>query len=287
MPAAVELQQLTKDFRTGWLGRRRRAVDGIYLTIPTGAVCALIGPNGSGKSTTIKLLLGLLTPTAGACRVLGSSPTEVAVRRRMGYVPESAVWPEQVTAREWVDLAARLSGLSGVGVKAAVDAALDAVDLGACADRRIGTYSKGQRQRVELAQAIVHGPELLILDEPAEGLDPESAALCVAIMARQRARGGTVLIASHQFDVLESVCDHVAILGRGRLCAAGPLATLARNSERAPTFAIEAASSSLVDELQAWLDARGARLRPLDATGQHLGALYRETLGAEPGRASR
>ncbi|GAB1488350.1 hypothetical protein MASR2M8_07950 [Opitutaceae bacterium] len=284
MPSAIELQQITKDFRTGWLGRRRRAVDGISLTIPTGAVCALTGPNGSGKSTTIKLLLGLLMPSAGECRVLGSTPQAVAVRRRIGYLPETAVWPEQATGREWIGLAARLAGLHGAGLAAAVKAALNAVDLDVWADRRIATYSKGQRQRVGLAQAIVHAPELLILDEPADGLDPASSELCATIIRCQRARGGTVLIASHQFDLLEEVCDHVAILQHGRLRVAGPIAGLAGGrSAESLSFAVDA-SSPVIEELDAWLISRGVHRRSLAATGQRLGALYRATIGDEPGR---
>lgn len=281
MSAAVELQQLSKDFSVGWLGRRRRAIDSVTLTLPTGSVCGLMGPNGSGKSTTIKLLLGLLAPTSGVCRVLGCSPDDVPVRRRIGYLPEAAVWPEQTTGREWIALAARLAGLAEAAVPPAVAEAIAAVELGPVADWRIGICSKGQRQRIGLAQAIVAAPELLILDEPADGLDATSASLCAAIIERQRSRGGTVLIASHQFDLLESVCDHVAILEQGRLVAAGPMAELMGPRELTEDLAVEVIPP-VAAELERWLAARGGRLRRMTTVGRRLGALYRATLGGEP-----
>lgn len=283
MSAAVELQQLTKDFRTGWLGRRRRAVDAVSFDLPIGAVCGLIGPNGSGKSTTLKLLVGLLRPTAGGSRVLGAPAASVAVRRRIGYLPETAAGFAHATGEECLELAARLAGLTGRRVTDAVEAALTAVNLAALADRRLATYSKGQRQRLGLAQAIVHSPELLILDEPADGLDPDAAALFARIIRRQRAQGGTVLMASHQFDLLEAVCDHIAVLDRGQLRAAGPLAAVPCAEETSIDLAVEA-SAAVIAELRTWLGERGV-LRPSPVPpGQRLARYYRDVLGlpAEP-----
>ncbi len=286
MSVAVDLQHLTKDFCPGLFGRSRRALDDVTLQVPSGTVCGLIGPNGSGKSTTIKLLVGLLTATRGSARIWGAPAGSPGALRHLGYLPESPVWPEYLTGREWIELAARLAGLDRAALRTRVESVIAAVALEADADRRIAVYSKGLRQRLGLAQAIVHEPRLLILDEPADGLDPDAALLCQDLIVRHRAAGGTVLIASHQFDLLESVCDHVAILDHGRLVRAGALELLGRTEpETESPVAITGLPPSEIAALRGWAADRGAQVQTSGPAGARLARVYQSALTAGAGRA--
>lgn len=168
--AAVELEGLTKDFATGLRGVRLRAVDHLSLRIGGGEVFGLLGPNGSGKSTTIKVILGLLAPTAGACRVFGVPSERVESRVAVGYLPEAPNFYRFLSGRELVAFYGRICGLSGAKLAARVAEVIAWVGLTEAAERRVGTYSKGMLQRIGLAQALVHDPRLVILDEPTAGL---------------------------------------------------------------------------------------------------------------------
>ncbi|MEO6246554.1 MAG: ABC transporter ATP-binding protein, partial [Opitutaceae bacterium] len=166
---ALELRGLVKDFSSGLRGLKLRAVDHLDLRVEAGQVYGLLGPNGSGKSTTIKLLLGLLEPTAGDCAIFGVSSGRVEARRDVGYLPESPYFYRHLSGRELVRFYARMCGMGGATLAARLDEVLELVGLTAAADRRVGTYSKGMLQRIGLAQALVHDPRLLILDEPTAG----------------------------------------------------------------------------------------------------------------------
>jgi len=276
MDAAVELQDLSKDFPAGLRGGRLRAVDRLTLTFPAGRVCGLLGPNGSGKSTTIKLILGLLAPTAGCCRVFGAPAGTREVRRQTGYLPESPAFPRHLSGFELVRFYARICGLPAAGLDARVRACLARVDLADAADRRVGTYSKGMLQRVGLAQAIVHDPRLVILDEPAAGLDPAAAAHLNALILRLKAAGKTILITSHQLASLEEVCDRVALLDRGRLLAAGEVAALNADGRARQSLVVEPLAAEQLDALRGWLARRGRRLLAVETPRVRLEEFYRD-----------
>lgn len=230
--AAVELAQLTKDFSVGLEGLRLRAVDSLNLRIGRGQVYGLLGPNGSGKSTTIKLILGLLEPTAGHCRVLGVPCGQVEARRLIGYLPESPYFYSYLSGRELVRFYGRMAGLEGARLNARVAEVMAWTGLAAAADRRVETYSKGMLQLIGLAQMLVHEPELVILDEPATGLDPASVEAVNTLILNLKDEGKTVLITSHLTDQIQEVCDRIAILDRGRLIVECAVSDLPVNDRR-------------------------------------------------------
>lgn len=214
---ALEAHNLTKMYRRQHLGRTAvtRGVEGVSFSVDPGTVFGLLGLNGSGKTTTIKLLLGLLRPTAGTVSVFGEPVPSPAVLRNIGYLPEVPYFYRYLTAREILSFYGRLSELSDVPKKTA--AALDLVGLTAWADKRLAEFSKGMLQRVGLAQSLLHDPALLIYDEPVSGLDPLAMQEMRDLILRLKARGKTVFLSSHHIAELEKICDNVGILAAGSL----------------------------------------------------------------------
>ncbi|WP_377805669.1 ABC transporter ATP-binding protein [Azospirillum sp. A29] len=216
----AEVQGVTKRYG------ETEAVRGVDLTLAPGECVAMVGHNGAGKSSLIKLMLGLTTPTAGRIRVLGGDPASAAcspIRRRIGFLPENVAFHPSMTGRETLDFYARLKGAS----RRDNDALFEKVGLEPAAiRRRVSTYSKGMRQRLALAQALLGGPKLLFLDEPTTGLDPALRQSFYAIVAELRDQGTTVLLCSHALTELEGQADRVVVMSRGRKVADGSLATL-------------------------------------------------------------
>ncbi|WP_431859722.1 ABC transporter ATP-binding protein [Azospirillum sp.] len=202
------------------------AVREVDLDLAAGECVAMVGHNGAGKSSLIKLMLGLTTPTAGRVRVLGGDPASAAashIRRQVGFLPENVAFHPSMTGRETLDFYARLKGVPRAGN----DALFERVGLEpAAVRRRVGTYSKGMRQRLALAQALLGGPKVLFLDEPTTGLDPALRQSFYGIVASLRDAGTTVLLCSHALTELEGQADRVVVMNRGRKVADGTLATL-------------------------------------------------------------
>lgn len=273
--AAIELRGLTKDFAVGLRGLKLRAVDHVDLRVEAGTICGLLGPNGSGKSTTIKLLLGLLEPTAGSCTVFGVPSTEVAARGAVGYLPEAPYFYRHLTGRELVRFYGRISGLGGRTLESRIDEVLATVGMAPAADRRVGTYSKGMLQRIGLAQALVHDPRLLILDEPTAGVDPVGSAAMAQLILDLKARGKTVLITSHLLGQIEDICDRVAMLDRGRLVLEGAVRDLVGQKGR-QALVVEALPEAELAELKAWLAAKGRRLEAVETPRSRLDRIFLE-----------
>jgi ABC-2 type transport system ATP-binding protein len=220
---AVEARSLVRRYR-GTAGRGPVvALAGLDWTVPRGVTAGLLGPNGSGKSTTMRLLLGLHAPTSGTVRVLGHPAGHREARRRTGYLPEDADLYPFLTARESVAMVAALHGVPRKERKERTAALLDRVGLSAEADRRVEGFSRGMKRRVGLAAALVHEPELLLLDEPTAGLDPVGREGLLTLLDDCKRRGVTVILSSHVLSDVERLCDRVAILGSGRLAAEGSL----------------------------------------------------------------
>lgn len=216
MPAILELQGLTKHFRSNWTMRRFVALDGLELAVPAGEVLGLIGPNGAGKTTTFKLVLGLLRPTRGTVLFRGK-PLTAAARAAIGFLPEQPYFYDYLTVQEMLTMYGGLQGLHGRALRQRVTAVIDEVQLGHKRRAALRSLSKGTLQRVGIAQAIIHDPELLILDEPMSGLDPIGRrAMRELIRARNRA-GASVIFSSHILPDAEALCDRVAILTQGRV----------------------------------------------------------------------
>lgn len=219
--SVVEIRGLRKTFRDFWLRPVAEAVNGIDLDVVRGDVFGLLGPNGSGKSTTIKMILGLLAPTAGTVKLFGLSPRARAARARLGYLPELSYLHPFLTARETVRYYAGLSGLDGRTAKTRTDELMEQVGLTANANRAVGGFSKGMARRVAFASALVSHPELLILDEPTSGLDPIGTREVKELIRRLAAEGMTILVTSHQLFDMQDVCSRVAILSHGEVVGGG------------------------------------------------------------------
>ena len=219
--SAVELLDVSKHVRVGFWGRRRDLLQNVSLRVPRGSVFGFVGPNGAGKSTIIKHVIGGGLPSSGTIRVLGGSPRDKEIRRRVGYMPELPQLPPTLSPLELLNLHAVLCGLPKATRVGRISGLLDLVGLTARAKDRVGTFSKGMQQRVALALALLGEPELLILDEPMSGLDPLGRRLVRDIIRDEGKRGRTVFFSSHVLSDVEALCDQVAFLNRGRVLAAG------------------------------------------------------------------
>lgn len=223
---------LTKVFRDFWNRPKAAAVNDIDFEVRRGEVFGLLGPNGSGKSTTVKMLLGLLYPTAGILQVMGDSPRSVKTKRAIGYLPEETYLYKYLTAYETLDFFGSLFGLSATERKSRALQLLDMVGLAHAAHRKVGEFSKGMARRIGLAQAMINDPDLLILDEPTSGLDPIGCREVKDLIKTLKARGKTVVITSHVLSDMENVCDRVVILYGGKIRAEGELSELLSISAR-------------------------------------------------------
>jgi ABC-2 type transport system ATP-binding protein len=216
-------------------GRRtraeHRAVDGLSFTVRAGETFGFLGPNGAGKTSTMNALLGFTPPSGGEAFLFDVSVREPIARQRIGYLPELTYYYKFLTAEELLRFYARIFGLRGEAAARRIDAVLTLVDLGAVRSRLIKTYSKGMQQRIGLAQALINDPDLLILDEPTSGLDPVGRMQIRSIIQRLRSEGKTVFFSSHELGEVETVCDRVAILNRGRLLAEGTVRELTRGRD--------------------------------------------------------
>ncbi len=224
MPEALAVTQLVKTY-AGLFGGGQQALRGLTLSVPTGCAFGLIGPNGAGKTTFIKVLLGVVRPTSGEVTVLGGDPQDTRIRARIGYLPERMHLPAALKGRDFLRSVSTLKGLSPADAELA--RLLERVGL-KDSSQRIGTFSKGMRQRLGLAAAMVGQPELLILDEPTDGIDPVGRVEVRALLLEEKQRGATILLNSHLLVETERVCDRIGVLEKGQLRLEGTLAEVRR-----------------------------------------------------------
>ena len=217
----IVTEGLGKTFRDFWCRPRVRAVDALDLNVQQGTIFGLLGPNGSGKSTVMKILLGLLKPTAGHVRVLGASPTCIRVKQRIGYLPEETLLYSHLNADEALRLYGGLFSLPRAEVRSRANELLSMLELGADRKRPIAEDSRGMARRLGLAQALINDPQLLILDEPTAGLDPMGCRQIKDLLKELSTRGKTILLSSHLLADVADVCDHVCILHRGQSLVQG------------------------------------------------------------------
>ncbi len=215
--AVVRVEDLVKDFRPGFGLRVKRVLHGVSRRVCEGEIFGFVGPNGAGKTTTLKVLMGLIRATAGRASVLGHDVSETAFRREVGFLPENPYFYDYLTGREILHFYAKLSGVPAAERAGRVEALLEWVDLSAAADARLRTYSKGMLQRVGIAQALVHDPSVVFLDEPMSGLDPIGRKEIRDLILRLREQGKTVFMNTHILSDVEMVCDRVAIIVRGSI----------------------------------------------------------------------
>jgi ABC-2 type transport system ATP-binding protein len=248
---AVCARGLSKHYVHPWTLRVTRGLDGLDLDVRRGEVLGLLGPNGSGKTTTLKLLTGLLRPTRGRAWLMGEPAESTASRRRLGFLPEQPYFYDYLNGVEYLELVARLSGLPAAAAGERARHWLGRVGLGERPRLGLRKYSKGMLQRLGLAAALVHDPELLILDEPMSGLDPFGRRDVRDLITEQRERGVTVLFSSHILPDVEMLCDRVAILLGGRLTRVATVGELVEDG--AQSVEIRCASGALLEIPHHWV----------------------------------
>ena len=222
-PVIINSVGLSKEFRDFWNRPKARAVNDIDFQVYEGEIVGLLGPNGSGKSTTVKMLLGLLYPTAGNLTIFGRSPRDVKTKEQIGYLPEESYLYKYLTAMETLDFFGSLFNLSAAERRSRSEQLLEMVGLGHARRRPVGEFSKGMARRIGLAQAMINDPSLLILDEPTSGLDPLGCKEVKDLILLLKKRGKTVVVTSHLLSDVEDVCDRVIILYGGKIRATGTL----------------------------------------------------------------
>jgi ABC-2 type transport system ATP-binding protein len=245
----LEVRGLRKVFHIGFFRKRVEAVKNASFSVKRGEIFGLLGPNGAGKTTTIKAVLRLIFPTEGEIEIFGHAANDREAARRIGYMPENPYIYQYLKPLEFLDLCGRLTGIPKSERRERAEAMVDQVGLRHAVDRPIGKFSKGMMQRVGLAQALLHEPELLILDEPMSGLDPIGRKEVRDVLLEQRARGKTLLFTSHILSDVELLCDRVVIMQRGEITSEGRVHELLESSERRVEIRLSGASPALKQSL--------------------------------------
>jgi ABC-2 type transport system ATP-binding protein len=296
--SVIEADSLRKDFGA------KTAVRDLTLSVPKGEVFGFLGPNGAGKTTSIKMLLGLVHPTSGAGRLLGHPIGTTRARARVGYLPEHFAFHEWLRGRELLRFHGRLLGLRGAALEAGIEALVRRVELADAADRCLREYSKGMRQRIGLAQALLGEPELVFLDEPTSGLDPLGRLLVRDVIRDLRARGTTVFLNSHLLSEVEVTCDRVAFVKDGTVVRAMTLGDAERDlevelrldrsssavieglacfgrdvREDGPLVRLRVDSEERLPELSRWLAGQGVGLYHLAARRRSLEDVFLDVVG--------
>jgi ABC-2 type transport system ATP-binding protein len=257
----VETRNLTKVYRDFWGRKKKTALNALDLKIHKGEIFGLLGPNGSGKTTTIKLLLGLLFPTAGDAFVFGEPAAKVEKNEKIGYLPEESYLYRFLNAEETLDFYGRLFDIPAETRRKRAAELIETVGLGSDKKRILEEYSKGMRQRIGLAQALINDPQLVILDEPTSGLDPLGTRWMKDLIKDLRDKGKTVLMCSHRLDDVQDVCDRIAILYNGDLQELGAVSKLVEDAARLEVRAKKVRESpELKAELEAVFRKHGGEL---------------------------
>lgn len=232
--SAISFREVGFAYRGDWL-TRIQSLKGVSFSVPRGSAYGFLGANGAGKSTSIKLSVGLLLGHRGEIRLFGQPVGDDRLRARIGYLPEQPYFYENLQVGEYLAYLGKLSGLRGAVLSSAIERVFAILDLGELRQRKLGSFSKGMRQRFGLAQAILHQPELLILDEPFSGLDPLWRARFREILQAERQRGATLFFSTHILSDVEELCDHYAVIDHGSVLEEGRLADLVQAAPLALT----------------------------------------------------
>jgi ABC-2 type transport system ATP-binding protein len=259
---AVSISRLTKHYPLPLRRQKVVAVNDLSLQFAEGEVYGLLGPNGSGKSSTLKVLLGLASPTRGETRIFGVDSRDYRSHRRVGFLPENPYFYKFLTAEETLRFYGKICALRGRSLNNRIDELLSLVGLEEARQRRVGDYSKGMLQRIGLAQALIQDPHLVVLDEPTAGVDPAGSHQIRELILELKKRGKTVLLTSHLLEQAQEVCDRVGIMSRGSMVREGSLAELVTIEDQTE-YVVQDASSDLAEKIAALASASGGKL--LDA----------------------
>jgi ABC-2 type transport system ATP-binding protein len=273
----IQIRNLTKIYRDFWGRKKVRALNSLSLDIQPGEVFGLLGPNGSGKTTTMKLLLGLLFPTAGEITILGKSASDVSKNERIGYLPEESYLYRFLNADETLDFYGRLFNMSGADRRRRTDELIEQVGLQHARRRQLKEYSKGMTRRIGLAQALINNPDLVLLDEPTSGLDPLGTRDMKDMIRKLRDEGKTVVMCSHLLADVQDVCDRIAILYDGELKELGRVDELLKAQEETQLLTSQL-DSAAVDEIRQVLEKHNATLLSVDHPTSSLEDLFLKTV---------
>ncbi len=285
--AAIRIENFTKQYPVPRQKEKRVAVSGLTLGVPQGALFGFLGPNGAGKTTTIKMLLGFIPPTIGDAWLFGRPVGDDGARGRVGYLPEQPYFPKFLTALEVTRAHAGLSGLTGGRARARVEACLRQVGMWENRHMVLAKCSKGMTQRVGLATALVGDPDLLILDEPSSGLDPVGRKELRALLTTLKGEGKTIFLSSHLLSEMESVCDRVGVMARGRLVACGTPQEITRARDE---VRVQIEQAERDDVLRAQVEDWGGTVEATGETGACLrvpGPLVYRVMGLLEQRRAR
>ena len=293
-PAVVRVEEVVKDFRPGLGLRPKRALDGVSFAVQRGEIFGFVGPNGAGKTTTLKILMGLIRASAGRARVLGHDVRETEYRRHVGFLPEAPYFYDYLTGTEFLRFYARVCGVPRRQRGPRVEQLLDWVGLSAAGGSRLRTYSKGMLQRVGIAQALVHAPQVVFLDEPMSGLDPIGRKEIRDLIRRLQTEGKTVFMNTHILSDVEMLCDRVAIIVKGRIRWEGaPHAIAAEDEAEVVLTGVPASlSAAFAERLGPGFHSAGERIElrlPHKQVGEALEAALgagAEVVSVTPRRAS-
>jgi len=284
---AIAVHGLTKVFPVHFHPTRKVvAVKDLTLRIEPGEVYGLLGPNGSGKSTTLKIILGLVSPTRGSTEIFGRDSRRVESREAVGFLPENPYFYKFLTGAETLLFFGRLCGMTGATLKNRINELLDLVGLNNARDRRLGTYSKGMLQRIGLAQALIYDPRLVVLDEPTAGVDPAGSREIRDLIMDLKRRGITVLLSSHLLAQAQEICDRIGILADGVLVREGRLQDLIA-IENQTELVIADASDELVHEIESCIGRSNAKLLERRKSTTTLERLFLESTGGNDKRSTR
>ena len=272
---AVRIENLTKIFPVPLRRQRVTAVRNISFEVRPGEVYGLLGPNGSGKSTTLKILLGLVTPNHGRAMIFGQDSRDYHSRRDVGFLPENPYFYKFLTAAETLRFYGKVCGMGGTLLNKRIDELIHLVGLEDARDRRIGGFSKGMLQRIGLAQALIQDPRLVVLDEPTAGVDPAGSHQIRDLILDLKQRGKTVLLTSHLLEQVQEICDRVGIMARGEMIREGALADLVsvRNQTE---FVIENATPEIRSQIESLLQNSPANLLSIRQPQRSLESVFLE-----------
>ena len=256
---AISIRNLTKVYPIPFKRERVVAVRNLSLDVEPGQVYGLLGPNGSGKSTTMKIVLGLVPPTAGTTQIFGRDSSMVDSREDVGFLPENPYFYKYLTGLETLKFYGKICGIRGAALKERSNELLKLVGLEDARDRRLGGYSKGMLQRIGLAQALIQEPRLLVLDEPTAGVDPAGSREIRDLILNFKARGITILLCSHLLGQVQEICDRIGILHRGDLVREGRLEDLI-SIENQTELILENTSPEMLAEIQALVTRSNGRI---------------------------
>jgi ABC-2 type transport system ATP-binding protein len=256
---AVQIDNLTKVFPVPLRRQRVTAVRNLSFEVHPGEVYGLLGPNGSGKSTTLKILLGLVTPNHGRAMIFGQDSRDYHSRRDVGFLPENPYFYKFLTAAETLRFYGKVCGMGGTLLNKRIDELIHLVGLEDARDRRIGGFSKGMLQRIGLAQALIQDPRLVVLDEPTAGVDPAGSHQIRDLILDLKQRGKTVLLTSHLLEQVQEICDRVGIMARGEMIREGALGDLV-SVKNQTEFVIENATPEIRSQIEHLLQNSPAKL---------------------------